>query len=112
MILSKENILGSIDFEIFKIDVPKWGGEVCLRPFSSKLKDKIEQLQMKPHPNNSPRSIALAGSICDEKGKLLFSDSDIFALSEKDGASVDIVMKKILSINGLTEDQIEEKAKN
>lgn len=112
MILSRDSILGSVDFEIYKIEVPKWGGEVCLRPFTAKLKDKIEQLQLKPNPNNSPRSIALAGSICDESGKLIFTDSDIESLSQKSGESVDIVMKKILEINGLTEAQLDESVKN
>lgn len=112
MILSKESILGSVDFEIHKIEVPKWGGEVCIRPFTAKLKDKIEQLNQKPDLKVSARGVALAGSICDENGKLLFSDLDIEAISQKDGASVDIVLAKILKVNGITEEELEEKAKN
>jgi hypothetical protein len=112
LILSKENILGSVDYEIHKVDVPKWGGEVCLRPFTAKLKDKIEQLTQTPNPNISLRAIALAGSICNENGELMFNDREIKSLEEKSAESVDIVMSKIFSINGITESDLEEKVKN
>jgi hypothetical protein len=112
LILSKENILGSVDYEIHKVNVPKWGGEVCLRPFTAKLKDKLEMIRLKQDARVSIRAISLAGSICNEKGELIFGESDVNALAEKDGESVDIVLQKIFEINGLTEDELEEKVKN
>ena len=106
MVLSKANILGAQDFTISRILVDAWGGEVCLRPFSARLKDKIEQMNQSSAKDIQRRAISLAGSICDENGK------DIEALSEKDGNAVDLVMVRILEINGLTEAELDESVKN
>lgn len=114
MILNRENILGAQDFEVTKIPVPRWGGDVCIRPFSAAIKDKIEQCQNDPNYKGSIRSLSLAGSICDEKGNLIFeaNAADLKALGSKDLNSVDIVLEKILQINLITEDEISEKSKN
>ena len=112
MILSKDSIINTVDYEIHRVEVPRWGGEVCLRPFTAKLKDKIEQLTQTPNPNISLRAIALAGSLCNENGELLFNDREIKSLEEKSAESVDIVLNKIFAINGITEEELEEKVKN
>ena len=112
MVLSKANILGAQDFTISRILVDAWGGEVCLRPFSARLKDKIEQMSQSSAKDIQRRAISLAGSICDENGKLIFVEKDIEALADKDGNAVDLVMVRILEINGLTEAELDESVKN
>ena len=112
MILDRHSILNVKDFETHKIDVPKWGGSLYIRPFTALLKDKIEQITQKDDFKGSIRAISLAGSICDVNGNLLFKESDINTLSGKDASSVDIIMQKIFEINGLTESELEEKVKN
>ncbi len=111
-ILSAENILGVIDYEIHKLHVSEWGGVVCLRPFSARLKDRIEQIMTQSKNTDSLRGISLVGSICDEKGKLLFRHTDSQKLSEKDGNAVDKIMKKIFEINNFDQSGIDDQVKN
>lgn len=112
MILNRDNILGALTYEVHKVEVPKWGGTVCVRSFSARLKDKIEQMQLEGAKKQSIRAVSLAGCICNEKGELLFSDSDIEALADKDVESVDLVLDKILEINSITDEGIKEASKN
>ena len=112
MVLSRDNILGAMDYKIHRVLVEAWGGEVCVRPFTTKLRDRIEMMSNKGDPTKSLTAVAMAGSICDEAGKLLFSEADIVKLEEKDATACAKVAAKILEINSITESNIEEAEKN
>jgi hypothetical protein len=51
-------------------------------------------------------------SVCDKDGTLLFSDDDVERIAGLDLESVDIVMSKILEVNGVSEEEIDEMVKN
>lgn len=101
-----------MDFKIHRVDVPEWGGEVCLRPLTLKVKDRIEYMHMKNDQRLSISAVAMAGSICDEHGKLLFVDSDIPKLEERDSLACKKVAEKILEINSISNITVDEAEKN
>jgi Mrp family chromosome partitioning ATPase len=112
MVLSRDNILGAMDYKIHRVLVDEWGGEVCVRPFTTKLRDRIEMMSSKGDATKSLTAVAMAGSICDEAGKLLFSEADIAKLEEKDAAACSKVSAKILEINSISDAKIEQAEKN
>lgn len=111
MILNKDNIF-SFKHEVFEVEVPKWGGVVCVRPLTAGAKDKQEQLQVSKSADHSVRAFYLMHSVCDKDGTLLFSDDDVERIAGLDLESVDIVMSKILEVNGVSEEEIDEMVKN
>lgn len=113
MILSRDQIINAKDFDLQKIEVPKWGGEVYIRPLSARIMDRLEVINLdRAAYKGSPRALILSGSLCDENGKLLFSEDDTKALAEKNSDVVDPIIDKIVKLNSLSDEDIQERAKN
>jgi len=58
------------------------------------------------------RAKLCARTICDEKGKLLFKESDIEALGEKSGGALSTIFDIAQRLSGITKDDVEKLAKN
>jgi len=121
--LNRDSIIAVKDFGIEKIDIPEWGGEVCLKKWSAKdrntyLSKSVNVDETGGHVNwdtvfdNMVLTVAL--SLCDENGDRLFADSqeDLKILSDKDGSVIQKLYEETLIINGLAKKSIEEAAKN
>ena len=80
--VTRESILAANDGELKKISVPEWGGDVFIRSMSSRQRDKFEmQVQSKDFENMRARLVCAMAR--NEKGELLFKESDAAALGEK-----------------------------
>ena len=115
MSLSKAEILGADDTKIEKLSVPEWGGHVHIRTWSGTERDAFEASCQGANGTMNIRGVrARLGcmSICDKTGKRLFSDSDLVMLGDKSGIALDRVLKAVQSINMLSDDDVEELAKN
>jgi hypothetical protein len=114
--LSAEQILKANDqADIKKIDVPEWGGFVYVRIMSGKERDRWELLVSKsvdkPQTANIRASLC-AMTICDEKGKRVFTDNQIESLGAKSSTALDRVFSVSKTINRLSDDDLEELEKN
>lgn len=119
-ILGKAEILAARDLIIERVDVPEWGGTVCVRSISAKERGLIEAAaarfkESKGKDDSFARTFTLrfAGmALCDEQGKRLFSDSEIEQLAERNAAVVARVAEVAQRLAGMTREDIEALAKN
>ncbi len=119
-ILNKQEILQARDQVIERVEVPEWGGSVCVRSISAKERGLIEAAaarfkETKGRDDSFVRSftVRLAGqTICDESGKRLFSDDEIAQLAEKNAAVVSRIAEVAQRLCGLTKEDLEQLEKN
>jgi hypothetical protein len=109
MSLSRDQILAADDIRIVEVEVPEWGGTVCVRTFSAADRALFE---LGTNDVRDVRERLAAATICDEAGNLLFSAADVEALGKKSGAALDRVFAKARKLNRLTNRDMEELEKN
>ncbi len=114
--LSRDDILGAKDIEIEQIEVPGWGGSVFVKSMTGFERDRFEGAIVQQRGKNQGvnmvniRAKLVAASVCDEDGKLLFSQKDITELGKKSAASLQIVFDLASRLSGITEKDVEELA--
>ena len=115
--LTKEAILKANDSATEKVEVPEWGGEVCVRVMTAGERDAFEaeiveqkERNGKLTPNLRAKLAALC--ICDEHGKRLFGRGDVEALAQKSAAALQRVFNVAQRINKITKEDVEELEKN
>lgn len=113
MALTKEQILAAKDDRITSVEVPEWGGTVCLRAMSVGERDRYENefIKNKDKGVDNFRTKFLAATICDEDGKLLFSQQDVQELSKKSITVMQRLWNESMKHNALGNDDVEELAK-
>ena len=114
MALSKEQILAADDMGLKEVDVPEWGGSVFLRVMTVGERDSYENDWMinKSKGVENFRSKFLQRVLCDEKGELLFTASEIDLLAKKSARVITRIWDAAMKHNALTDDDVEELAKN
>ena len=112
--LSKHQILGASDNSIKKIEVPEWGGEVCLRVMSVGERDEYENEWLRSKERGMPnfRTKFLGKTLCDESGNRLFTDSEINELSKKSAVVMNRLWQEAMEFNALQEKDVEAIAGN
>ena len=80
--LTADQILAADDLGLKKLSVPEWGGEVYVRVMSVGERDAYEKLWIgkKDSGVDNFRTEYLARVLCNDKGELLFSRTQIDAL--------------------------------
>src|SRR4051812_19058258 len=99
MALTREQILAADDLPIHSVDVPEWGGPVYYRHLSAIEQAGLEKLQASVKDVAEGEYVAailraaaglIVRSVCDEDGKLIFTEADVDALI---GKSADPLMR-------------------
>lgn len=114
MSLSKSQILAAQDQGLLELQVPEWGGSVFIRVMTVGERDSYENEWMinKDRGVSNFRSKFLQRVLCDEKGDLLFSAAEVDALASKSARVITRIWKEAMRHNALTDDDVEEMAKN
>jgi hypothetical protein len=130
MLLDKDAILKAEDLTTEECDVPEWGGTVLVRALSGTERDSYESSCMQERPVLDARGKPIKGRtemvrtlanvraklvvrcIVDSDGSRLFTDTDAAALGEKSAAPLDRVFEVAARLSRLSEEDIEELAKN
>ena len=121
MSLTREQILQADDIKIEKVNIPEWPDDcIYVKGLTGKEKDAWEISQMefvegKTKPTiiyDNMRAKLCARTICDEKGKLLFKESDIEALGDKSGSALSTIFDIAQRLSGITKDDVEKLVKN
>jgi hypothetical protein len=114
MALSKAQILAADDMGLKEVEVPEWGGSVFLRVMTVGERDSYENDWMinKSKGVENFRSKFLQRVLCDEKGELLFTASEIDLLAKKSARVITRIWDAAMKHNALTDDDVEELAKN
>lgn len=112
--LTKKEILSANDRSTIVMEVPEWGGEITLGSMSSQDRDRYEEILTSPKSDKYDNIVAqfVAKSIMDENGDRVFEESDIIALGKKSGKVMLRVFMEARKLNDLTEEDVQEKAKN
>lgn len=117
-ILTRDDILKKQDIESISVEVPEWGGKVLIKAMTTKqFEEMVQEAQSRAGKDgafdfNGFRASLVAQSLVDKEGNLLFTQDDIEALGGKSNKVIQNLFAKIQEINGLTDEGIEDIAKN
>ena len=113
--LNREAILKTDDLPRELVKVPEWGGEVYVRTLTGTERDAFEQSMVakknKPNLANVRARFAVL-TICDADGKRLFTDADAEVLGSKSASALDRVFEVAQRLNGFSDADSQELAKN
>ena len=114
MALTKDQILAADDMGLLEVQVPEWGGSVHVRVMSVGERDSYENEWMvnKNKGVDNFRSKFLQRVLCDEKGELLFTPQEVDKLAKKSARVITRIWDAAMKHNALTDDDVEELAKN
>ena len=121
--LNKSQIFAIKDVDVEKVDVPEWGegAFIYIRQMSAGSRDKFETAALRSRLNDDPakadikglRSLMVMLTVCDEHGVLLFDDrKDASELEKKNAKALDRIVQAAQKFNGMSEDSVEQEAKN
>lgn len=109
MALSREQILtASPALRVERVQVPEWGGEVCVREMTAGERDRWDAWQIDhtgPDRFNDLRARLLVTVLCDDAGARLFSDTDIEHVSRMPASIITRIWSVAVDLAGLTGDQ-------
>ena len=107
--LKRDDILKVQDIKIEKVHVPEWGGDVYVKGMSANARDEWEDFIIKARSGSlrGTRAKLCSLSICDENGKLLFSQKDMEALGEKSSAALQRVFNLAQDISKIENDAVQ-----
>lgn len=117
-VLTRDAILAAPDIQEEIVPVPEWGGDVIVRGLTGAQRDAFEASVVEQKGKKTEmkldniRARLVALSIVDEKGKRLFSDADVVALGKKSARPLQRLWDKARELSGLSDDDVEELAKN
>lgn len=116
-LLTREQILAADDLPSKEVEVPEWGGSVKVRSITAKDRDEFEQAliaarQAKRVAPENVRARYVAACIVGEDGKPLFTAKDVEALGQKSFAALERVYQAATELNALSDEAVEDLAKN
>jgi hypothetical protein len=115
MALTKEQILAADDLSREAIDVPEWGGVVYVRVLTGAERDRFESDTVGSGKKVNMANIrARLAVLClvDGDGIRLFDDGDVIALGKKSASALSRVFNTAMRLNGMSQSDVEELAKN
>jgi len=109
--LTREAILAADDLKREEVQVPEWGGAVCVTTMTGAGRDAWEQslVGAKGAVNiTNVRARLVAYTVVDAEGQRLFTDADAEALGRKSAAALDRCAKVAQRLNGLNDTALED----
>ncbi len=120
-LLTKEEIFSADDLIVELVACPEWGGHVYVKTFTSRERDAWERGLLEANEGESSeknahlinvRARLAAQVICDESGVRLFTDEEAEQLGDRSAKAMSRCFDVASRLNGITENDIEELAKN
>ena len=113
--LDKKAILAAQDETVISLNVPEWGGEIGIRAMTVGERDAYENEFMDAKAQNRGvenfRSKFLIATICNEDGEPIFTRKDLDQLAKKSITVVNRVWNAAMAHNALSNEDVEELAK-
>lgn len=109
MPLTRDDIVSAITArakEVTRIDVPEWGGEVCVRRLTAAGVESTGLTGDERDPQMPARFVAAC--LADEDGAPLFTTEEATALQAADMAVMARVFSECIRVNGLMSASLEE----
>lgn len=109
--LNREAFLAIPAPEVTPVDLPALGGRVYVRELTAGERDRFETDHAQSS-NSDFRAKLMAACVCDESGKRLFSDADARKLSDLPASHVERLVREIIRVNALSDQDVEDLEKN
>ncbi len=106
MALTKDQILGVVDFTYEEVDVPEWGGSVRLRGLSAAERDEFEAAIGVTQDLTNMRSRLVVNCLIDEDGNRLFKNSEAKQLGEKNATVMNMLFDRCRHLSGMSDDDL------
>ncbi len=116
--LTRDMIMAAEDLPMERVEVPEWDGFVYVRTITGVERDRYEngcfagKGKKREWGLRNVRARLAVLSVCDETGAPLFTDNDAAALGEKGAKALDRVFDVAQRLSGLSDEDVEELAKN
>ena len=113
-ILGRDDVLKADDLVKELVEVPEWGGSVYVKGMSGTERDAYESSIMEQRGNKREvnlsnfRAKLVAFSVCDEDGKLLFSQKDVAEIGKKSAAALQRVYDVATKMSAISKEDVEE----
>lgn len=114
-LLNKEQIFTAKDKPYKDVEIKEWGGVVRISTMSIVDREEIEMIATSEDRDLSRRNLRLRfliASIVDEKGDLMFTLDDMESLQYRSAKVVDKLFAISQALNGITDEDVDELAKN
>lgn len=117
-ILTKEQIFAAQDLRFVTVNVPEWGGKVRIKSMTGEDRDAFEMAITEATASDRKLNIKnirarlVALTVVDDSGAPLFTEGDVAALAKKSAAALSRIYAAAQKLNALTNDDVEELAKN
>jgi len=109
--LTRQDCLSVNDLALKEYTVKAWDGVVYIKKMTAKDQIQFEDMsQGKDRKNIFSRLIVMC--VCDENGNKLFTEADMDALNNKSASAVIELFTAISEINSVSQEDVEDLAKN
>jgi hypothetical protein len=116
--LSREAFLRPAKVNVVEVPVPELGGSVFVKGMTAKDRSRFEtQFQLSSGKSNTRkmkeiRERLVIACLCDEEGVLLLQDSDVDAVGSQPAAVIERIVEAAQKVCGMSNDDVEDLAKN
>ena len=113
-ILGKSDIFKASDIDKELVEVPEWGGSVYVKGMTGTERDAYEASILEQRGNKREvnmenfRAKLIAFSVCDEKGKLLFSQKDVVYIGKKSAAALQRIYDVAQRLSAISKEDVKE----
>jgi len=106
MALSRDQILGAVDFNFVEVDVPEWGGSVRLRGLSAAERDDFEASLGVSQDLVNMRARLVVNCLVDENNEKLFKASEAKELGKKNGQVINKLFDEVRKLSGMADEDL------
>jgi len=106
MALSRDQILGAVDFNFVDVEVPQWGGSVRLRGLSAAERDEFEASLGVSQDLVNMRARLVVNCLVDENGDKLFKSNEAKELGKKNGQVINMLFDEVRKLSGMADEDL------
>lgn len=111
MALNKHKILAAEDRTVVEVEVPEWGDSVRLMVLQQRDREWLEDQREKN--DNLFAARAVAAALVDDRNQRMFvTEEEIKELAAKSTVVLTRLFHRVLALNGMTRQAVEEMEKN
>ena len=105
-VLSRDAIKMANDVRLDTVEVPEWGGSVCIKTLSGTERDAFEEGYSEQKMKNF-RARFLVLTLCDESGERLYADSEADELGSKSAVVLNRLFDSAWSLNAFRNEDVD-----
>jgi hypothetical protein len=109
--MSKSRIVSAADTKLDTVNVPEWGGEVCLKTLTGSERDSFEESYSGEKMKNF-RCRFLVLTLCDENGERLFADDEADVVGKKSALVINRLFEKAWQLNAFSDAAVDSLGKD